>query len=157
MGRKQTWKDKFIPQNPQKYFGGSVDKITYRSSWEWTFMRYCDLNPYVLGWSSETCDIPYFNPYANRQTVYIPDFVLVYVDRSGKKIAEMIEIKPAKEVPFLKEGQATKSKKDKAAQALNMVKWQAATKFCLKRGIKFRVMTEHDLFGSAGPPKGKKK
>lgn len=146
MGRKQTWSGSYVPQNPQKYFGGSPDKITYRSSWEWSCMREFDLNPNVLGWSSETCDIPYFNPFLNRQTVYVPDFVIVYMNKQGKKIAEMIEVKPAKEVYFLKEGQASKSKKDKAAQALNMVKWQAAVKFCAKRGIKFRVMTENDLF-----------
>lgn len=152
--RTQTAKGKFIPDNPQKYFGGSVDDITYRSSWEWTMMRYFDAHPEVIGWSSETCAIPYFNPFTKRQTVYVPDFVIVYQDKSGKKHAEMIEVKPAKEVPGLTEGKI--SKRDQAAQALNYIKWQAALSFCKKRKIGFRVMTENEIY-AANANKRKKK
>jgi hypothetical protein len=109
-------------------------------------MRYFDLNPMVLGWSSETCAIPYFNPFTKKQTVYVPDFVIVYEDRNGKKHAEMIEVKPAKEVPGLTEGKL--SPRDRMAQALNYVKWQAAIQFCKKRGIGFRVMTEHEIYAA---------
>lgn len=153
--RTQTMKGVFIPQNPAKYFGPNSDKITYRSGWEWSCMRFFDLNPAVLGWASETCAIPYFNPFNNRQTVYIPDFVIVYEDRNGKKHAEMIEVKPAKEVLGLREGKQTK--RDQAAQALNYVKWQAALAFCTKRSMKFRVVTEDQLFGKSGAPKRTKK
>jgi hypothetical protein len=146
-GRKQTLKGKYIPENPQKYFGGSVDDITYRSSWEWTCMREFDRNPMVIGWSSETCAIPYFNPFTKKQTVYVPDFVIVYEDRGGKKHAEMIEVKPAKEVPgLMTEGKL--SQRDQAAQALNYIKWQAALAFCKKRKIGFRVMTETEIYAS---------
>jgi hypothetical protein len=85
MGRAtQTIKGKFIPKNPQKYFGGSVDAITYRSSWEWSCMRYFDEHPQVIGWSSETCSIPYFNPFLKKQTVYVPDFVIVMKTARGR-------------------------------------------------------------------------
>lgn len=145
-GRKtQTIKGKFVPKNPSKYFGGSVDDITYRSSWEWSCMRFFDEHPQIIGWSSETCAIPYFNPFKKAQTVYVPDFVIVYEDKSGKKHAEMIEVKPAKEVPGLTEGKV--GKREQAMQALNYIKWQAALAFCKKRGIRFRVMTEHEIYG----------
>jgi hypothetical protein len=36
--------------------------------------------------------------------------------------------------------------RDKAAVALNLHKWQAAKKFCDAQGLKFRVVTEHDIF-----------
>jgi hypothetical protein len=149
--KNKTIKGVFIPQNPQKYFGGDKEKITYRSGWEWSCMRFFDLNPMVLGWASETCSIPYHNPFTNRQTVYVPDFVIVYEDKNGKKHAEMIEVKPAKEVPGLREGKT--SKRDQAAQALNYVKWQAAVQFCTKRNIKFRVLTETNSSAKLAHPR----
>lgn len=152
MAKKQPAKGKFEMKNPQKYFGGSPDKVTYRSSWEWTMMRHFDEHPDILGWSSETCAIPYFNPLAGRQTVYVPDFVIVYVDRNGKKHATMIEVKPAKEVPgYPIDGKLTK--KDRLAQALNKAKWDAAMLFCKKRGMGFQIMTEHEIYAAYGKNK----
>lgn len=115
-----------------------------------------DENPMVLGWGSETCAIPYRNPFTGKHTVYVPDFVIVYEDRNGRKHAEMLEVKPAKEVPGLQENAKKKlSQKDKAAQALNMVKWDAAQAFCKKRGMGFRVLTEYDIY--SGLKKGGRK
>ena len=108
-------------------------------------MTYFDRHPNVLAWSSESISIPYLNPFTQRQTVYVPDFIVVYQDRSGKRHAEMIEVKPAKEVPGLLKEQRI-SKKTKFAQVLNAAKWQAAAAFCAKRNIRFRVVTEDDLF-----------
>lgn len=147
MARKAPASGLFVMKNPEKYFGGSPDKVTYRSSWEWTCMKTFDENPDVLGWSSETCAIPYFNPLAGRQTVYVPDFVIVYVDRTGRKRATMIEVKPAKEVPgYLTAGKI--SKKDQLSQALNMAKWAAARAFCAKRKLGFEVMTEYEIYAT---------
>lgn len=152
MAKKQPAKGPFTMKNPQKYFGGSPDKVTYRSSWEWTMMRYFDDHPDIIGWSSETCSIPYFNPLANRQTVYVPDFVIVYSDKNGRKYAAMIEVKPAKEVPgYPIKGKLTQ--KDRLAQALNEVKWQAARMFCRKRNIQFQVMTENEIYSAYGKSK----
>lgn len=139
---KASHKGEFVPKNPSKYIGTS--KITYRSSWEFTVMTYFDNHPSVLAWSSESISIPYRNPLNGRQTVYIPDFLVVY-ERGGKHHAEMIEVKPAKEVPgLLKEGKI--NKKTQLTQILNAAKWQAAAAFCAKRRITFRVITENDLF-----------
>lgn len=145
--RRQTARGIFVPQNPGKIFAGDPTKIEYRSSWEWTVMRKLDQNPNVIGWSSETCRIPYRRPDTGQMSVYVPDLVVVYADpKTGKKRCEMLEIKPAKEVPFLMEGFQKLTKKDQAAQIINMAKWEAAMMFCKKRGIHFQVMTEYQIY-----------
>ena len=71
---------------------------TYRSSWEYTFCTFCDNNPAVIQWASEAITIPYRNPVSGKNTVYVPDFLVVYEDKNQKKHTELIEIKPSTEV-----------------------------------------------------------
>ncbi len=132
----------FVPKNPQKYVGKRP--ITYRSSWEFSLMRCLDDHPAVLKWASESITIPYENPFTKRWTMYVPDFLVVYVDKNGREHAELIEVKPAKEVPTF-DGKVTRH--TKLTQMLNAAKWQAAVKFCAKNNMYFRVATERDLFG----------
>ncbi len=139
----KTHKAEYIPKNPEKYIG--TGKIQTRSSWEMVMCRYLDHHPHVLAWSSESIQIPYRNPLTGKYTVYIPDFLVVYADKSGKRKVEMIEVKPAKEVPGLVTDKRM-SKHSRLAQIVNAAKWQAAIAFCAKRGIFFRVLTENDLF-----------
>ena len=115
---------KFQLQNPEKYVGNK--QPTYRSSWELVFMQFCDNNPNILQWASEAIHINYRNPLTGRNTIYVPDFLMVYVDANGKKHAEVVEIKPSKETTL----EGARSARDKAAAALNMCKWDAARKFC---------------------------
>lgn len=126
--------------NPQKYVGKFP--VIYRSSWEMSFMRVLDLHPNVINWASESLSIPYLNPLTNAPAMYIPDFLVVYVDKNGKKFAEIIEIKPASQTILEK----AKSKKDKLAFAVNQAKWQAATLWCKNQGLTFKVLTEEHLF-----------
>lgn len=133
-------KGQFTPKYPQKYIG--TIPITYRSSWELQFMTVLDNHPYVLQWGSESVKIPYVNPLTGRQTVYVPDFNIVYVDKNNRKHAELVEIKPMKETVL----EAAKTQKDKLKVAVNMAKWKAAYKWCAKHGMTFRVMTEEQLF-----------
>jgi hypothetical protein len=72
---------KFVPTRPAKYVGNKSP--TYRSSWEWAFMRFCDNNDNILKWASEAVQIPYRDPLTNRNTVYIPDFFIQYIDKDG--------------------------------------------------------------------------
>jgi hypothetical protein len=145
-GRKsQTHKGNYALKNPEKYIGTNTGNVTYRSSWEYSVMTFFDLHPSVIAWSSESISIPYRNPLTGKQTVYIPDFLVVYENKTGGKHAEMIEVKPAKEVPGLVRDKKL-SKRDHLAQIINAAKWQAAASFCAKRNIKFRVITEKDLF-----------
>lgn len=132
--------------NPEKYVGKKQPH--YRSSWEHTFMRFCDNNPAVLQWANEAIHINYRNPFTNKNTIYVPDFFMVYVDAKGQQHAEIIEIKPTKETTLEAAGN---SKRAQAAAILNMAKWQAAGAYCKANNLKFRIVTERDLFhqGSA--------
>ena len=129
-------------KNPEKYVG--LGKPRYRSGWELTFMMFCDNNKNVVQWASESIRIPYRNPLTGKQTVYVPDFLVVYRDKHGRQIAEMVEIKPAKEA--LLENNKRPSQRTRAVIAVNHAKWQAAHAFCKRAGITFRVITENDLF-----------
>ena len=55
-----TAKGKFTPKNPEKYIGQRDP--TYRSSWELSFMLFCDNNPAIENWASESIKIPYKDP-----------------------------------------------------------------------------------------------
>lgn len=131
---------KFQIKNSEKYVGKKIP--TYRSSWEFSFCTFCDNNPSVVQWASEPFMIPYRNPLTGKNTIYVPDFLMVYVDKDQKKHAEVIEVKPLKETSF----ENAKSVRDKAAVALNMAKWSAARAFCSAHGMVFRIVTEHDIY-----------
>lgn len=131
----------FTPKNAHKYVGNH--KPRYRSGWELTFMMFCDNNENIISWASEAIQIPYRNPLTGKQTIYVPDFFVLYEDKFKQKRAEIIEIKPKKQ--SLIENKAA-SIKDKAAVAVNHAKWQAAMSYCKKAGLTFRVITEDDIF-----------
>ena len=132
---------KYTLQNPDKYSGNKTP--TYRSSWEWAFMQFCDNHPSVIQWASEAIKIPYKNPLTGRATVYVSDFLVVYQDRKGTKHAELIEVKPKKETTMENAG---RSQVSRARVAVNMAKWEAATRWCKQNSIRFRVVTEEDIF-----------
>ena len=73
----------FKPKNTSKYIGKKTPR--YRSSWEFAFMRFCDNNPSVTQWASESIQIPYRHPLTGKYTIYVPDFFIVYNDKNGKK------------------------------------------------------------------------
>ena len=85
----------YTPKNPEKYVGKHAPK--YRSGWEMTFMTFCDSNKNVLYWASEAIKIPYRSPLDGKIHQYIPDFFVVYQNKNGKQIAEIVEIKPKKQ------------------------------------------------------------
>jgi len=115
----------------------------YRSSWELAVMRMCDNNPSIQQWASESIKIPYRDPLTGKQTVYVPDFLVVYVDRNQKKHAEVWEIKPANQMLKEKVG---KNVYNQAQYVKNQAKWQVANQWCRTNGLKFRVINEHDIF-----------
>jgi len=131
----------FTPKNPQKYVGKHTPR--YRSGWELTFMNFCDNNNSVLYWASEAIAVPYRNPLTGKPSQYIPDFFVVYQNKHGKKIAEVVEIKPKKQ-SLIESKKA--SAKDRAVVAVNHAKWAAAMAYCKQQGYTFRVITEDDLF-----------
>jgi hypothetical protein len=126
--------------NPAKYVGNK--QPTYRSSWEYIFMQFCDNNPSILQWASEAVHINYKNPLTGRNTIYVPDFLITYQDASGNQRAEVVEVKPKKETTL----EGAKNIRDQAAAVLNMAKWQAAQAWCKAHGLTFRVVTEDMIF-----------
>lgn len=131
---------KFQVRNAEKYIGKK--QPTYRSGWEFTFMQFCDNNPAIVNWASEPFMIPYRNPFTGKNTIYVPDFMIVYVDRNQQKHAEVVEVKPRKEVSF----ESARSDRDRAAAALNAAKWTAAKAWCAHQGLVFRIVTEEDIY-----------
>jgi hypothetical protein len=131
----------YTPKNPQKYIGKHTPK--YRSGWELTFMTFCDTHNNVLYWASEALRIPYKHPFTGKPTIYVPDFFVVYENKFGKKIAEVVEIKPQKQ--SIIESKAATAK-DRMIVAINHAKWAAAMGYCKSQGYTFRVITEKDLF-----------
>ena len=134
---------KFVPTRPAKYVGNKSP--TYRSSWEWAFMKFCDNNDNILKWASEAVQIPYRDPLTNRNTVYIPDFFIQYIDKDGRMLTELIEVKPANQTLLEKVG---RNKNNQMQYVKNQAKWQAAQAWCKSQGIKFRVLYETDLFAN---------
>lgn len=130
----------FVPKNPSKYVGKHTPR--YRSGWEHAFMRFCDSNDNILQWASESITIPYRHPLTGKQTVYVPDFLITYRDKSNTMCAELIEIKPKKQSVI----ESKASARDRAVVAVNYAKWDAATKWCRRQGLTFRVITEDDIF-----------
>jgi|TARA_R110002074_G_scaffold158810_2_gene316063 hypothetical protein len=126
--------------NASKYAGNKVPY--YRSGWEHAFMRFCDNHPSVVNWASEAIQIPYRNPLTGKQTIYVPDFFIVYQNKKGKRKAELIEIKPKKQTALTEKT----SQRDRLAIAINHAKWEAAAKWCKLKGVQFRIVTEDDLF-----------
>ena len=130
----------FQIRNPAKYVGKKTP--TYRSSWEHTVMTFFDNNPAILQWASEAIHIPYYNPFTQKNTIYVPDFFVLYEGKNGKQKAELVEIKPSGEVMET----VGRGQRNQAMAALNQCKWEAAKAWCKSQGIDFRVITEADMF-----------
>lgn len=133
----------FTPKNLDKYVGNKLPR--YRSSWELTFMQFCDNNPSVQQWSSESVTIPYRDPLTGKSTIYLPDFLIIYLDKNMKRHVELIEIKPTNQMIKEKVG---KNPYNQAQYIKNQAKWAAAAAWCRQQGIKFRVINEHDIYSN---------
>ena len=131
-------------KNPEKFMG-SKDPV-YRSSWELTFMMFCDNNPSIQQWASESVKIPYRDPLTGKNTVYVPDFLIMYLDKNLNKHAELIEIKPANQTLRERVG---KNVYNQAQYVKNMAKWSAANAWAENHGLKFRVINESDIYVSS--------
>ena len=61
MGVSRAHSGKYKPKNPEKY-KGDINKIFWRSYWEFKFMVFLDTHKDILRWNSEEVIIPYTNP-----------------------------------------------------------------------------------------------
>jgi hypothetical protein len=132
----------FRPTNPQKYIGRFP--ILIRSSWERMFAQWLDLTPSVIKWSSESIQIPYYDPVQRKKRRYYPDF---YFEVQGGK-RYIIEVKPKRDIILSKKGRLNKAQKMMREQVYttNQAKFRAAEDYCKKAGVEFKILTEKELF-----------
>jgi hypothetical protein len=167
-GTSQTHQGYYSLTNPNKYIG-DPHLIIYRSSWEFSFLKWCDFSPSILRFSSEPIKIPYYDrvskldeckklgldPNNPRNWViknYNVDFWLE-IKKSEELIEKwFIEIKPKnklyKPIPP-KSGSPLKEVKRFNMQAkeflINEAKFAAASEFAKKHGAFFYIFTEYQL------------
>jgi hypothetical protein len=79
---------------------------------------------------------------SGKQTIYVPDFLIVYIDANQRQHAEVVEIKPSTETTM----ESARSYRDKLMVAMNMAKWAAADAWARANNMRFRVITEFDIF-----------
>lgn len=143
---KGIYKGKYRVSNPSKY-RGDIKDIVYRSSWELKFMKWCDTNPSVIEWGSETMIIPYKSPVDNKVHRYFVDFYIKIKNKDGNAVKYLIEIKPEKftKPPIIPKRKTRKFIEEVFQYGVNQAKWKSADEFCMDRGMKFLVLTEKDL------------
>ena len=134
-------KDKiYVPKNMGKFVGNYA---VCRSSWEHSFCKWCDSNPSVVLWSSESLVIQYLDPIKKTGRRYYPDFMV-----KTNTETYVVEIKPHKETiaPVMK-GRKKKSTYllESTTYLTNMAKWKAAQNYCERHGYKFKIITEKAL------------
>lgn len=142
----------FKPANPEKYIGNKPP--IFRSSWEFKFLKWCDLSPTVIEYSSEPLGIPYFNPLDKKGHIYYIDFYIKIKKTDGTTDDYLVEVKPTKYVvapkkPDRMTDKATANYVYAAKQYIvNQAKFEAAKNFASQKGIKFGIITENFLFKS---------
>ncbi len=141
-----SYSGKFKPKNYKKYRGNPTN-IYYRSLWERRFMIYCDNNPSIVEWGSEELIIPYLSPLDKKIHRYFPDFYIKYINKNGKVVREIVEVKPKKFLspPKKQKRKTRKYQKAVATYVINQAKFKAAEEFCGERKMTFRILTEENL------------
>ena len=139
-------------KNVEKYIGNPVD-IVYRSSWEYKFCVYCDMNDGVIKWGSEVFRIPYTD-FMGKSRVYIPDFYLETVNKNQPGLMNrfLIEVKPEKEIrePKIPKGNISAKRLKRLEHELNVwqknkYKWVHTIEWCKGRDMQFWLVTEKHL------------
>lgn len=137
----------YVVQNWEKYKGKQNPII--RSKWERMFAQWLDFNQNILQWSSESHAIPYYDPVRQKQRRYYPDFYMKIIDGNKKSSEWIVELKPKHETLPTKINKRKSLKTistQKATYATNMAKFKAASEYCKKMNMKFKILTEDKLF-----------
>lgn len=143
---------KYNLKNPEKYIS-DPNNIIYRSSLEFRFCRYADMEPNVIKWGCECLTITYKDKYGKPHRYY-PDFYLETLNRETNAYSRIVvEIKPYAEtvMPIIPEKITLKKLQSLEYQVKtyekNVRKWNAATEWCAARGMIFKRVTEKDIAG----------
>jgi hypothetical protein len=145
------YQGKYTPENPDKYLG-DISDIWFRSMWEFSFCYYCDHEDRVKKWACEPEQhkIQYDVIENEQYTIktYIPDFWMIVEKSNNDEEEFLIEIKPEKELYEPKEPKKVTVKSLENYEYRlktyyrNRLKWEAAEKYCEKRGMGFFLLTE---------------
>ncbi|MFW6246706.1 MAG: TnsA endonuclease N-terminal domain-containing protein [bacterium] len=155
-------------KNPNKYIG-DPKQIIYRSSWEFSFIKWCDFSPSVLRWSSEPVKVPYYDRVSNLEENrrygldpnnpknwkvrhYYTDF-WVEISKQNNEIERwFVEIKPAcklkrpKSPPENAKVQTIKKyNREMKEYLINEAKFYAINEWAKRHNSKFYVFTENTL------------
>jgi len=108
-----------------------------------------DTNPNVIRWASEEMAIPYHSPVDRKRHKYYPDFIVELKNKDEKIETVMIEVKPYKQTQAPKKPKRMTKTFENAAKTYltNQAKWEAAAAVCEKRGWKFQILTEKEIYG----------
>lgn len=154
--------------NRDKYIG-NPDLIIYRSSWEFSFCKWCDFSPSIIRWGSEPVRIPYYdrvsklakckelgldpnNPKNWVIKFYNTDF-WIEVKKPDETIEKwFIEIKPGNKIGKPNPPARNAPLKDIKRYnnmvkewLINEAKFAAIGEWARKNGSKFYVFTEKEL------------
>lgn len=154
-------------KNTNKYIG-DPSQIIYRSSWEFAFIKFCDMSPDVIRWSSEPIGIKYYDKVSNIEKCqklgldpnnpvnwavrnYYTDFWCeVYKDGIVQKM--FIEIKPSNKLikpkaPAPNASPQTNKRFNRIAKEylINEEKFKAINEYAIRNGAVFKVFTEKTL------------
>lgn len=104
-----------------------IKPIKYRSSWELTTCIYLDNEPVVESYEYEAVKIKYIsNKQTKKERNYIPDFLIVYLDKTKK----LVEVK----------------RKSQLNSRMVLKKAEAAREWCTKKkNIKYEIWSEPQI------------
>lgn len=108
-----------------------------------------DTNSNVIEYSSEEVIVPYLSPIDGKYHRYFVDFWAKIKNKDGQIIEYLIEVKPYKQTiePEIKKRATKQYIKEVYDWGINSSKWKAAREYCKKRGLRFVILTEKDMFG----------
>lgn len=133
----------YRPRNPDKFIGSTA---TYRSGLELKFFRFCDYNPNIVKWASESVVVPYISPIDGKVHRYFVDnYVVIKEGNILKKY--LVEIKPYKQTlpPQTKYRKREHLLYEQNMWIVNQAKWTSAQEYCKKKGLNFLIITEKEL------------
>jgi hypothetical protein len=134
----------FKPKNPNKFIGAHA---IYRSGLELKFFRFCDNNPNIVKWASESIVVPYVSPIDKKvHRYYVDNYVII--NESGVLKKYLVEIKPSKQTkpPQTKYRNKQHLLYEQAMYITNQAKWEAAREYCKKNGMSFLILTEKEIY-----------
>lgn len=144
----------YKPVNVEKYIG-DINSIIFRSSWEFRFCQYCDLEPKILKWSSEPIYIEYWSPIDKKTHRYHPDYYIKVLKNDGSTEDWILEIKPRHQYSSELKPKIVGNITEKKLKAYNdqmktwitnRCKFDAAKRYAESIGYKFGAVDETFVF-----------